>query len=1098
MHRQFMHVFCAVALAFFGFWGTAFAVSLGKVDVASHLGEPFYAEVPLNLDDGESIASVFVELASPSDYRILEVFRDGAVSSVRTDVKSDSRGSRVELTSVEGIESPFFNLVLKVRHGHATHFKKFAVFLDLPRAAQPNTTAKAEVLPVKTAAEIAKQDASAVEPTIKTEAQVSEPAFKAYDGWARTAKYGPMVFGDTITTVAQRLRVDDRYTNQQVMMALFERNKAKFAQDNINLIKAGTYLDVPSAKEVEQITPQQALAELKQHNEKWRTLTKQAKYARVQEAQQNRYTKRVRIGKSASGVASQPLATPTTQSNKDTDHTINDATTKKNSSSSTVNHGGAANTSGTVSTSAVTASSAKIGENSGALTALRQENADLQKRLQEMETQVAKLSSQPTATEAMAASDAKIKKLELQLARQSAALEKARKQNRMQDGGQPMGMLTWILLGIIALLVVIAGYLAYVLRGGQRTHPAQQEAEQTIEPEMDSVEEIEVEEAIVDEAIETGEYFPEEDESQTIPELTDEDTSEIEVFQGLVEDADPNVDYLAEADVYMRYGMEDEAEKQVRTALQLREDNKDAHIKLAQILHARGDKSGLEEAVKIANSTLIGGALASFTAAVDGLANEDTSDSEVREDAMNLDDTLLATKVEKPVVEDDTDIEDDALDMTDFELPDFSDAEDDEASVNEKAGVESNATEHDDAGDGLDFDLSDLEDHFDEKLTIEPMDEVETNIESNVEDMLDMGDFGDLDIDAETSVSDGDDVAYEAIDDKTEVFTVTESDEADDDFNLDLSGLELPEGDVEDEPKGSVASSFDTEDLDKTVVMSSSKGMNDIDDLPVEASENSAESMSDDISDFDFDDLMMDNESDVVDSGSDNETVVLNASSNIEIDDDGDMTASNLMSLEDDLSSDEGFESGRHVSSGELDLNDVDIDLSGVADDDLEEFSSTIQAELSDLGVDDSQIKIEKSDDNHEIDLDAIDLSLDDMESSDLLRDIPENDSDDSIDDLNIDLGNAEDDGLDKFTSSIEMVLSDLGIDDSKLEVSVSDDDMDLDAIDLSLDDMESSDLLRDIPENDSDDSIDDLNIDLELDDLLSDLDDEDDTKDKS
>jgi len=1059
MCRQFMHVFCAMALSFFGFWGTAFAVSLGKVDVASHLGEPFYAEVPLNLDDGESIASVFVELASPSDYRILEVFRDGAVSLVRADVKSDSRGSRVELTSVEGIESPFFNLVLKVRHGHATHFKKFAVFLDLPRAARPSVATKAEVLPVKTASEIAKQETYTAESTTKTEAQASESAFKAYDGWARTAKYGPMVFGDTITTVAQRLRVDNRYTNQQVMIALFEKNKTKFGQGNINLIKAGTYLDVPSAREVEQITPQQALAELKLHNAKWKALTKQAKYARVQEAQQNRYSKRVRIGKSASGVASQPMAMSTNQPSEDASHVTNDATTKKNSLSSAVGNKDTVKISGVSSTT-------KTGKSSDALMVLRQENADLQKRLQEMETQVAKLSSQPTATEAMAASDAKIKKLELQLARQSAALEKARKQNEMQDSGQSMGMLTWILSGIIGLLVIIAGYLAYALRG-QRIHPVQQEAEQVIEPEMDDVEEIEVEETMFDEDIETGEYSPQEEQeiSHTIPELTDEDTSEIEAFQGLIEDADPNVDYLAEADVYMRYGMEDEAEKQVRTALQLREDNKDAHIKLAQILHARGDKSGLEEAIKAANSILVGDALASFTAAVDGLESGAPSDSEVSEGEVNLDDTLPPVEIETPVVAGVADIESEDLDMTDFELPDFSAAEGDDESVSEEVGVldettevraddisvqaeeagaESNSSEHD-VDDGLDFDLSDLEADFDEEVADESIAEADTeiNIESEAEDILDMGD---LDIDAETSMSDSDNVTSEAaddgldfdlsdldekvtdesvaepdtktniesevVDDKTEALTITESDDSEDDFSLDLSDLELPEGDTEEEEsEGSVASSFDTAELEKTVVMDWSKGVTDTSSLAEKENENNDKDIPDDTGNFDLADLSIDDESEVVDSEegvsetADVETEALDISSGVtEGDIDGDMTISNLMSLDDNPSADETSESGEHVSSVELDLNDLDVDLDAAEHDDLEEFTSTIQATLSDLGVDDSEIEIMDSDDDHGVNLDALDLSLDGMESSDLLHDVSGSDTNDSIDNLDVGL----------------------------------------------------------------------------------------------
>jgi len=56
--------------------GLAQAVALGKIDVTSHLGEAFYAEVPLHLEKNEKLSGLSVEIATPSDYRILEVYRD--------------------------------------------------------------------------------------------------------------------------------------------------------------------------------------------------------------------------------------------------------------------------------------------------------------------------------------------------------------------------------------------------------------------------------------------------------------------------------------------------------------------------------------------------------------------------------------------------------------------------------------------------------------------------------------------------------------------------------------------------------------------------------------------------------------------------------------------------------------------------------------------------------------------------------------------------------------------------------------------------------------------------------------------------------------
>ena len=75
---------------------------------------------------------------------------------------------------------------------------------------------------------------------------------------------------------------------------------------------------------------------------------------------------------------------------------------------------------------------------------------------------------------------------------------------------------------------------------------------------------------------------------------------------------DPNVDYLAEADVYLRYGMEDEAVQQVRMALELDAGNADAHIKMMQLLRAKGDRSALDAAAAAARQALQGEALERF------------------------------------------------------------------------------------------------------------------------------------------------------------------------------------------------------------------------------------------------------------------------------------------------------------------------------------------------------------------------------------------------------------------------------------------------------------------------------------------------------
>jgi pilus assembly protein FimV len=749
---------------------SAWAVALGKIDIASHLGEPFFAEVPLQLDPGESLSNVYVELASPADYRILEVYRDPALNGITVDVKTDKRGAHVVLSSDSGIESPFFNLVLKVRYERATHFKKYPVFLDIPQMAKP-----AMMKPLPTVKEGQRQPAPApVTPTVAPVVQAKPlpgSAFKPFDGWARTARYGPMVYGDTITTVAQRLQIDNRYTRQQVMVALFEKNRPRFDHDNINLIKAGTYLDVPTAAEVERISPEQANSFLAKQEKVWKQLIKQPKYAAVAEAQKDRYSKRVRVGEKANGEAGAPMP-----------------------SASQGQQGAAVQAvqKGAESSAANAEAMQKQNELQQQMQQLQQKNSDLQGKLDATQKQLADMAAKSDEAGA-AAANARVKRLQIQLARLQAERDQALQKAKEQPS--PLGWLTYALLGVIVLLLGVVGYLMR----REPAHPATNYPEvesypaaaaapmasMSPVPSADMFEEapeIDVEEVpdvgfdstatMQMSAADVTKEF-----TDSIPDLTDEDTGKMQAFEEEIdEEPDPNVDYLAEADVYLRYGMEDEAVQQVRMALRLDPHHADAYIKLAQVLKAKNDQAGLDEAIAEARQALGGSSLQRFEDSVSNL--DQVMDA--------FADTLPPTSVE--------------------EIPGFEEtvAVDESEAVPEMPAMEAapaaEATAEAAAEGG---DLDDLDIEWPEFEDVEtPLHEAEAEVATQVE---------------ETPPAAAPAEAEETPPPAAPAQAAPEATAGDMDF--DLSDLEIPEAE-EEEGGASRASSFmDTSDLEKTVAI---------------------------------------------------------------------------------------------------------------------------------------------------------------------------------------------------------------------------------------------------------------------------------------
>ena len=74
--------------------------------------------------------------------------------------------------------------------------------------------------------------------------------------------------GETLWGIANRMRPDGRLTMNQTMVAIYEANPDAFG-GNINLLRAGAYLRIPSADEVFRISRGSAFGEVKRQNEAW-------------------------------------------------------------------------------------------------------------------------------------------------------------------------------------------------------------------------------------------------------------------------------------------------------------------------------------------------------------------------------------------------------------------------------------------------------------------------------------------------------------------------------------------------------------------------------------------------------------------------------------------------------------------------------------------------------------------------------------------------------------------------------------------------------------------------------------------------------------
>jgi FimV-like protein len=88
--------------------------------------------------------------------------------------------------------------------------------------------------------------------------------------------YGPLRNGETLWTIAPKVKPSDTISRHQMIIALLRTNPHAFRLPcNINSLKIKQTLTVPSLAEIEKITHQQALAAYNEQNTAWKAYRKQ-------------------------------------------------------------------------------------------------------------------------------------------------------------------------------------------------------------------------------------------------------------------------------------------------------------------------------------------------------------------------------------------------------------------------------------------------------------------------------------------------------------------------------------------------------------------------------------------------------------------------------------------------------------------------------------------------------------------------------------------------------------------------------------------------------------------------------------------------------
>jgi pilus assembly protein FimV len=112
-------------------------------------------------------------------------------------------------------------------------------------------------------------------PSARTELATTPPGAPRERGSSEPAPtgsdtYGPIEKGDTLGKIAAQVKPQD-VSLEQMLVALYRENQAAFINNNMNLLKTGQILKVPSSEDVQKIAKAEANTEYRTHVSDWNT-----------------------------------------------------------------------------------------------------------------------------------------------------------------------------------------------------------------------------------------------------------------------------------------------------------------------------------------------------------------------------------------------------------------------------------------------------------------------------------------------------------------------------------------------------------------------------------------------------------------------------------------------------------------------------------------------------------------------------------------------------------------------------------------------------------------------------------------------------------
>jgi len=235
--------------------GAAWPLGLGKLTVESALGQPLSARIELLSATKDELDSLTAKVADSALYRQNNLAYQGVLTRTRIAVeRGPGDTAYLRVTSPTAVTEPYLDLLVDVNWSAGRVVRDYTFLLDPPGA--PAAAAVDPVTPLRQGAA----------PAMRPQAAAPAPAAAAAkrDGDSYEVKRG-----DTLSKIAKEYK-PETVTLEQMLVALFKSNQSAFDGANMNRLRSGAIISLPNAVEASSTPAPEAANTVRVQASDWR------------------------------------------------------------------------------------------------------------------------------------------------------------------------------------------------------------------------------------------------------------------------------------------------------------------------------------------------------------------------------------------------------------------------------------------------------------------------------------------------------------------------------------------------------------------------------------------------------------------------------------------------------------------------------------------------------------------------------------------------------------------------------------------------------------------------------------------------------------